>query len=248
MADLERELRELGRLLELPPTPDIVPSVRARLAAAPGRRARLGRRTLVLAFAALAVAVGAAMAVPEARTAILEWLGLRGVTIERVETAPTAPEQLEDVDRLALGERVSLAEARERVGHELVVLRDAKLGRPDSVHVDAEGRVSLVYRDEAEAVEALLTQFRAEVQDEYVHKAVGPGTTVERVTVARTRGWWIQGEPHEVVLLRDEEPVFETLRLATNTLLWERRGVTLRLEADLEREEALRIAASARPV
>ena len=42
----------------------------------------------MLAFAVLAVAVGAAMAVPQARTAILEFFRLRGATVERVETLP----------------------------------------------------------------------------------------------------------------------------------------------------------------
>jgi hypothetical protein len=245
VADLERELRELGRSLELPPTPDLVSGVRGRLGVSSERRTLLARRTFVLAFAALAVAVGAVLAVPEARTAILEWLGLRGVTIERVETVPTATVGLQEVEGLALGAPVSLAEARERVGHELVVPRDPTLGPPDGVHLDPEGRVSLVYRDDAGRVDALLTQFRAELRGDFVRKAVGPGTTVEPVSVAGGRGWWIEGEPHEIVLVREEEPVFETLRLATNTLLWERRGVTLRLEADLTREEAIRIGDSA---
>ncbi len=39
----------------------------------------------------LAVAVGAAMAVPQARTAILEFFRLRGATVERVETLAEGP-------------------------------------------------------------------------------------------------------------------------------------------------------------
>ena len=38
----------------------------------------------------------------------------------------------------------------------------------------------------------------------------------------------------------------ETLRLAENTLLWERGGVTYRLEAQVTRDEAIRIASSFR--
>jgi len=38
----------------------------------------------------------------------------------------------------------------------------------------------------------------------------------------------------------------ETLRLAGNTLIWEQDGVTFRLEAQVSREDALRIAASFR--
>ena len=244
MAELERELRELGRALELPPTPDLVPAVRARLAAARRPRAFTRRRRgLVLALAALALAIAGAMAVPQARTAILEWLGLRGVTIQRVETAPTATRSIDEAD-LALGERVTLAEARRRGGYPIAIPRDSGLDAPDAVHVDDGGRVSLVYRDHAGRIEALLTQFRAGLDDELIHKSVGPGTTVEPARVGGSRGWWIEGEPHEVVLLRDGEPLFETLRLAANTLLWERGDVTLRIEGDLTKSEAIRIAES----
>jgi hypothetical protein len=245
MPDLERELRDLGAALELPPTPDLVPAVRARVEAAPPPPRLLARRTLVLAFALVAVAVGAVMAVPQARTAVLEWLGLRGVAIERVETPPTATRSLDDADALGLGERVTLEEARRSAGHALVV--PTRLGAPDGVYVEPGGRVSLVYLDGAGEVTILLTQFRAAIDERFVRKAVGPGTRVEPVTIGTSRGWWIEGEPHEIVLLRDEEPVFETLRLATNTLLWERGAVTLRLEGDFGRAEAVRLAESASP-
>ncbi|TPW12697.1 MAG: hypothetical protein FD127_2476, partial [Acidimicrobiaceae bacterium] len=39
----------------------------------------------------------------------------------------------------------------------------------------------------------------------------------------------------------------DTLRLATNTLLWERDGIVLRIEADISRDEAARIAVSWEP-
>ena len=58
---------------------------------------------------------------------------------------------------------------------------------------------------------------------------------------------WISGKPHAFHFLDrnraiDEEP----LRLSTNTLIWERHGVTYRLEADIDKRAALRIAASVR--
>src|ERR671929_2184139 len=92
MAELERDLREVGRLLAFPPEPDLVPAVRARLGEAPRPwpfAAR--RRVLVLALAALVVAIAAAFAVPPARTAILRFFHIGGETIERVATLPNAP-------------------------------------------------------------------------------------------------------------------------------------------------------------
>src|SRR5438105_3251180 len=49
MPELERDLREVGRLLVFPPEPELVPAVRARLGEAPRRFPR--RRVLVLALA-----------------------------------------------------------------------------------------------------------------------------------------------------------------------------------------------------
>src|ERR671923_2747821 len=85
MPELEQALVALGRELEFPPTPDLVGAVRERLAP---RRA--WRRPLVFALAAVVVAFGIAMAVPPARSAILDFFHIGSVTVERVETLPRA--------------------------------------------------------------------------------------------------------------------------------------------------------------
>ena len=242
MPDLERDLRELGAALEYPPTPDVAGAVRGRLAAAPGRRGFPLRRALVLGFAALAVAVGAVMAVPQARTAILEWLGLRGVEIERVPTQPRAPAAGAG---LGLGERVTLAEARRRARFRVAASEE----KPDAVYFSAlapGGQVAYVYGSERN-VHVLVTQFRARIEEAFIRKTAGPQTRVARVTVNGEPGFWLAGAPHELVYLDpDGEPIFETLRLAGNTLLWQRGEVTLRLEGDLTKTEALRLAESLR--
>lgn len=247
MPDLERELRELGAAVAFPPTPDLAAPVRRRLdAAEPApRRPFSFRRGLVLAFAVLLVAVGAVMAVPQARTAIFEWLGLRGVTIERVPTTPTATRTLSAADELDLGEPVTLDEARRRVGYPLVV-PPGELGRPDAVYVSEAvpgGQVAFVYL-EGDDVRVLFSEFRAGLEEDFIAKMAGPETVVEAVTVGGEPGWWLAGEPHEFLYLDPEtgDPRAETLRLATNTLLWQRGELTLRLEGDLSRREALRIA------
>ncbi len=247
MPELERELRGLGGQLEFPPTPDIAGAVGRRLAEAP-RRGFAFRRALVLGLALLAVAVGAVMAVPQARTAILEWLGLRGVTIERVPTQPRAPEA--DESNLALGEPVTLSAARARAGFRVRVPALEGYREPDGVFVRRPGdggQVALVYR-EGEAVRVLVLQLRARLDEQLIHKSAGPQTTIEEVTVGGEDGFWIAGEPHEFVYIDPDtgEPIFESARLATNTLLWQRGEVTLRIEGELTREEAVRIAESMR--
>jgi len=78
-------------------------------------------------------------------------------------------------------------------------------------------------------------------------KVVGPDTTLEQVTVDGAQGFWLAGAPHQF-FYRDAYGNFiqETLRLAENTLIWERNGTIYRLEAQVSKVDALRIAASFR--
>ena len=217
MSELERELRNVGAEIEYPPTPDLAGAVRERIEARRRSRFSLSRRKLALAFAVLAAGLGAAMATPQARTAILEWLGLRGVAIERVATEPSAPLGAD----LDLGERVSLAEAGRHAGFSPLVPRGG-LGDPDEVYVrtSAAGeQVAFVYRT-GDGERLLVTQFRASLRAEFIEKSAGPGTTIERVAVNGEPGFWLAGAPHTVVYVNEAgEPVPDTLRLAANTLL-----------------------------
>jgi hypothetical protein len=246
MPELELALVELGQGLEFPPTPDLSARVRARIAAerepTPRFAAFPARRTLVIALAVLAVSVGALMAVPGTRAAILEFFGLRGVTIERVDRLPAVPKNTD----LDLGTQVNLERARELAGFDVVV--PEALGDPDEVYFSAfpsGGMVSFVYGSSDEP-RALLTQFRATV-DEVVFKKVAADTHIETVSVDGQPGFYLSGSPHFFAYLDDEFQVREeTVRLAGNVLLWERGPLTLRLESELTRPEALAIARSVR--
>jgi hypothetical protein len=70
---------------------------------------------------------------------------------------------------------------------------------------------------------------------------------LESIVVNGGMGYWIEGQPH-LFIYRDARGEIrdEILRLAGNTLLWEQGGLTLRLEASIPRETALRIANSVR--
>jgi hypothetical protein len=225
MAELETNLRELGRHVEFPPAPDLAGPVRARL----GRQGRDWRRPAAIALAVLAVAIGAALAVPSARTAILEWL-------TRVEHLPAVPA----IGNLDLGQELPLAEAGRRASW-LVVPSDA----PDHAYLSSGipgGKLTLLWGSPTK-VRLLLTEFRGVA---YLEKLVTPGTTLELVQVGTAPGAWIP-DPH-VVLYRDRngQTREDTARLVGHTLLWQRGDVTLRLEGRVSREEALRIARSAR--
>lgn len=247
MPDLERELRALGADLDFPATPDLVGAVRSRIATAPPARPFRWRRPLVLALATLIVAIGAVMAVPAARTAVLEWLGLRGVTIQHVPEERVVPPGGE----LALGERVTLAQARRNAGFRVRVPRLDELGTPDAVYFSAAhasgGYVSLVYGS-GEDVHLLVTQFRARIDEGLIQKSIAPGTTVERTSVrGASSAFWIEGEPHQIFYVDDERRAIpDTARLAGNTLLWQLGAVTYRLEGAATLDEALRIGRSMR--
>jgi hypothetical protein len=250
MTELEQALADLGGRLDYPRTPQLAPAVRARLVAPPARRP-LWQRRLVLALAVLVVALGAAFAVPQARTAILEFFGLQGATVERVVLLPEVP----PAGDLALGERFGLAEARKRVSFPVLV--PELLGAPEQVYVADDvpgGRVSLVYLHNAkiptqteEGIGLLLTEFRGDLAPELIGKMVAAGTEIEELSVDGAPGLWISGEPH-FFLYRDEQGEIreETIRLVGNTLLFERDNLLVRIEAALSKEEALEIAASLR--
>ncbi len=241
MSELERRLLALGRELDLPAATNLGPRVAARLAERPPRR----RRGLVLALVVLAVAVGAAFAVPQARTAILDWLGIGGVEVERVQTLPqTAPSP-----DLRLGPAVPLTEARRRAGYPVAV--PTLPGPPQEVRFAASlpgGQVALIWRSkDSRRPRLLLTQFRADGLT-FIEKSGGPGTRIERLSIGDDPGVWLTGDPH-FFAYRDpatDTIVEETSRLAGNVLLWQRGDVTLRLEGAKSKAEALAIARSVR--
>jgi hypothetical protein len=244
MRELELALAQIGRELDIPETPDLAPRVRQTLAAGsrPRRKLLPARRGLALAFATLAVAVTAAMAVPQSRAAILEFFGLRGVEIQRVEELPPVPRQT----TLDLGVEVTLEQAADRAGFDVVIPEE--LGDPDYVYYQdfpVGGMVSFVYGDTQEP-RALFTQFRATVRDS-IHKKVIENTRIESLSIDGQPAFWLTGEPH-VFYYVDATGNFddENVRLAGNVLLWERGRLTLRLEGDLSRADAVEIARSVR--
>src|SRR4051794_37351533 len=105
MPDLELALRQLGAELDWPPEPALAARVVAGVRV-PRARRRLPR-PLALALAVVVLAVAVALAVPPARSAILDFFGIGGVEIRRVETVPRLP-----AERAAPGIRVPLAGAR----------------------------------------------------------------------------------------------------------------------------------------
>jgi hypothetical protein len=234
MSELELRLNRLGRELDLPETPNLVPGVRRRLAEA--RRPRSWRRPLVIALAALVVVVGALLAVPQSRSAILDFFGVGSVTIRSVDEYP--PLNLER-DRLYFGERLTLAQARRRAAFPIKVPAVEGLGQPKVYYLPDVQQVSLVYGS-PQHPRLLISQI---IGVGAIEKLVNSDQTdLELVRSGDAHGVWIEGEHVLYMPQLDEQ-----LRVVGNTLVMERAdNVTVRVEADIPKDEALRTFRSMR--
>lgn len=256
--ELERTLSDIGGRLEGPKR-DMWPAVRARIAERPAlpwwSRLGLDRLTLAPVAATLAVILAAAfLLTPDLAARAAEVLGVPGAQIFRVRTTPP-PSATTGAFVTFPGQRAaSVAEASRLAG--FPVREPAALGAADEIYVEsAPVRVTLVYRTRQglpvtalPGISALVVQFKGSLDAPILGKAIGPDTTLEAVPLSSgNAAYWLAGQPHQF-FYRDTagnmQP--ETLRLAGNTLLWEAGGVTYRLEAQVSREEAVRIALTLR--
>jgi len=271
--DLEPALRDLGAHLDFPATPDLAAAVATRLREAPapvmpeprarGLLARLPRRPawrrLALAgLAAVLLAAAVLVVSPGTREAVARRLGLRGVEVRLggERPAPTVTTRPGARLELGLGEQVTLGEARHRVAFPVRVPTAAGFQRPDAAYVNTQpegGRVDLVYRARPGLPPSpytdaglLITQFQGTLTPDFTKKVVAGGL-VEEVRVAGQPGYWFSGEPHFFTYQdRRGDIADEQTRLAGNTLVWQSGPQTLRLEGQLSKQEALRIAESMR--
>ena len=236
MSELETRLAELR--VEWPPEPDVAARVRTRLEVEP--RPRRFRPAWAVALAILVLG-GSVAAVPPARSAVLRWLGIEGVRIQRVPEAPT-PAPPTSSPALDLGERTRLASG---------TLVPRALGRPAAVYTDVD-HVTLLYRPRRGLPEsaqtgagALLSQFPGRTHPDLIRKLAGPGTTIERVRVDGEPGYWLGGDVHSLIYQDPSGDIRESpMRLAGPTLVWRHGELTLRLEADITKSRALEIARS----
>ena len=272
--ELGRALSDLGAHLDFPATPDLALAVATRLRAAPAARPRDRRargwlpglprlpgwrRLAVAGLAAVLLAAAVLVVSPGTREAVARRLGLRGIDIRLGGERPTPTVTTRPGERLelGLGLRVTLEEARRRVAFPVLVPTAAGFQTPDAVFVNEiqpqGGRVDLVYRARPGLPASpytdaglLVTQFQGTLTPDFIKKVVAGGL-VEEVQVAGQPGYWFSGEPHFFTYLDTRgEITDEQTRLAGNTLVWQAGAQTLRLEGQLPKQEALRIAESMR--
>ena len=227
MNELELQLVELGRELDVPAAPDLAPRVVERVE---GRRP-FPWRPLAVALAVVVVAVAIAFAVPPARGAILRFFHLGGASVVRVETLPPAVERSQ-AD--GLGEQLTRDAAERRVAFKLVLPSAAS-----RVYVLGDSLASVVVRAYGRTV--LVSEFPG--RGEFLEKLVAGRTDIERLQVDGQPALWLEGAPH-VLQYFDRHRGFreEPILIRGNVLLWVHGPVTLRLEGKLTKAQALELA------
>ncbi len=196
MPDLERELRALGAVLDLPAERDLAPAVLARL----GKPTHAGRWLRLAGVAALVLVIGlaATMAVPDARTAVLRFLGLKGVTVIRVDELPPASTKPH-----LFGESVTLAEAERVVGFRPLLPSD--LDPPDGIRINRFSPYFVVLLYGRPDVRLRLTETNGGV----IEKQVQIDQRVERVEVDGQPGHLVGGPACRHRAVRNAEAVRE---------------------------------------
>jgi hypothetical protein len=249
LADLDEQLRDLGRSINVaPPADDLAERVLARvLAERPGpiRRAwhwlvQSRRRLVAMIIAAVIIALGLT---PPVRATVLEWLRIGGVVIK---TAPPPPgTSLTPQPPPTSGATVSLAEAQRLVDFPLGV--PDELGTPASVRVSEDRRVvSMDWGSRAARIH--LDQFGGELSWVFVKKYWADVTPT--AVGGRDAVWLAKSHPIVYVDPSGAERT-ESARIAGPSLVWQRSAsggseVTLRLEGNVTLARALAIAESVR--
>ena len=261
--DLEAEFRRLSQQLDVPASPDYASRVREHLESGKvmtrptGWRRRFGLtrplRRLAAATIVVILAIAAVLSVPATRDAVADLFGFAGVNVRTVPSAAPSPRPTVDA-ALDLGEPVTLDEANQQVSFPVALPRAPGLGEPDAIYVKGERgleSVSVVYRPTVgfpaavDTTVGLLVSQYAGTATPYFDKLIDAGEPVTQVTVdGRWPGLYFTS-PHQILVRGPDGVVHEDRpRLAGPTLVWVRDGVTYRLEAAVDLEQALAVAGS----
>jgi hypothetical protein len=231
VADLERQLRELGGEIAYPRTPNLARAVRARIRPQPAWR----RWRVVLAAAAVVlIALAGAIAVnPDARRTVAGFLGLPGFQFQKVKVLPSPSPYY--------GTRgVTLDEARHLAGFSVVTP-----GSPEKIR-------SVAFDDRPPGGEveldlesgAIVTEVKGAIDVGFFGKMLGPSGQVTEVSVGGSTGYWVTGGEH-IFVYQDATGQYrnDDLRRSGDTLVFVRNGVIVRIEGAESEADALRIAA-----
>jgi hypothetical protein len=241
--DLELALTDLADHLDHPAGDGSAEALRRRLTAfAPGADRRRPVRALLIAAAVLAVVATGVVTIAPARHAVADWLGIGAVEVRRSDRPPVAAPSTTShrADPRVAARR--LAAARKAARFTIVTPSLSAAGALAGVEVDPRvpgGLVSLTYG------RFTLVEIATDpTQPPLLTKLVSASTPVQHVTVRGRPGLWI-AEPHVIAYVdRSGRFVSDTMRKSGPVLLWERGGVTYRIEGLRSLDDAQAVAAS----
>ncbi|CAN5554657.1 hypothetical protein BH09CHL1_BH09CHL1_02950 [soil metagenome] len=256
--ELNERLHDLSRQVLFPPTPRIAAAVVRSISSEPraaSHRTPFDRSRFLLWTAVLLVFVAATIAaVPSTRHAVARWLDVPGIHISWTDEDKRPDVQTEI--RLGLGDQVSL--------ESVAKLADFAIEQPatmtaDEVYYSAatdSGLVSFVYfaSDDLPAVEGtdiglLITQFDADPNSVWANKSLFGGRAMDVVRIDGIEGMWIP-DTHIITIqpVGAGELTDPLSRSTGSVLIWNRDGVTYRIEGTLSRDAMLAIAESMEPI
>jgi len=273
--DFETQLRSIASGMEYPSTPDISRFVSARLRV-PGSRPR--NRTFARSLVIVLVLLASLLLIPPVRAAVLDFIQVGIVRIFRSEPVPlppptqippgmvpvtatpamaqtalvplTATSAAPPSSLIRLLEQMAgettLQEAQQTAGYPILLpTYPVGIGDPDRVFVqDVDGPMTiLVWLDPQQPDQAKLSLHFIPEGSWAVDK-FSP-VAVRETSVNGGEAVWAVG-PYPLRLRNGD---LQTQRMVKgHVLIWEKDGVTYRLETDASMQEAVRIAESLRPI
>lgn len=241
LLEVDALLRSVARAFPYPSTPALSGTVLPRLSSEEARTGWLDRvrwqyavRSALAALAALAVVLGALLAVPQSREALADFFGLGHV---RVTVGPVSGPPPPTLSPNSFARPATAAEAQAAVDFDLrYPAPEGERLEPAAVYVYGEDAPVVIFvYDEFDLYQTRLGSFGKEI--DYSEPA-------QEVEVEGLPAIWLETGGHIASFLDEQgRLVVETRRSVDRaTLLWERDGLTFRLETSLSQEEAIGVA------
>lgn len=245
---LERALLRAGREMEYPATPAIAARVRDELLQAPTAPARNWQRLLVPIAVAIVLALVLLLALPTARDAVGQFLGLRGLQIfyltptpeptkthtpaptlagmAATRTAPAAtprPTMTRSLNPVEQCCETTLEEAVRRASFDLLLPPGQMPSRVFYQRIFEDGEQVIMVFGDPENPEFTLYQAHRWVYGKIIAKGLTGQTTLDETEVNGERALWFSGAPHVLVTMdRLGRQNFDVARTVdANTLVWE---------------------------
>ena len=273
--DFETQLRSIASGMEYPPTPDIAGSVAGRLR---GPRPRLMNRTLARSLVFVLVLLASLLLIPPVRAAVLDFIQIGIVRIFRAEPVPVPPPaQIPSImvpvtatpataqtaldpftatsaatpsSLILLLEQVAgettLQEAQQTAGYPILLpTYPVGMGEPDLVFVqDAEGPMTILVWLNPQQPDQAKMSLHFIPEGSWAVEKFSP-VAVKETSVNGGEAVWAVG-PYPLRLRNGD---LQIQRMVDgHVLIWEKDGVTYRLETNASMEEAVRIAESLQPI